>query len=187
MHQIISGPSKPVLILLLLTFNTLLLGCGTSKQISSTPPVPNQATQIIKFESITEGVTYTPGMELESPTLFVVGDLAEAAIFMEGFDDDQIKRIRNIDFKKTWVIAVFRGMMGNDGYGISVNTVILSPGEVRLIADFIDPAPGQFASSVISYPFHIIGLPRNEIQINADTVLTLYDSGGNKLAETKFP
>ena len=180
------------LLLCLVLLIVTLSGCTEKRveinqtQISPTqsvlPPL-NKNVSVIAFDSIDKGNSFTA--EIEKPTIFVAGSRDEASQFIRWMENiDVVSRIEKVDFNTNFVIAVFRGKMGNSGYGIEVQSISIYSGVVQLAVNLTDPAPGQAVADVISYPYHIILLPREKLQVAPGT-WAMYDPEGKVLAQMK--
>jgi hypothetical protein len=185
-------------VLLGLTFSGWLTGCNSnvpttpllitpsSSPALATQPKPTEAGQTIAFENLAQGDSYIA--EVESPTLFVISSTSEANRLVGWLNDaEAIARIQKVDFNTTWIIAVFRGKVKSSGYGITVDAVRFTPEAVQTTVSLIEPAPDQAVSAVISYPYHLILLPREKLQVASGTTWTVYTSEGKLLAQTKYP
>jgi len=196
-----NGFLKLGIALLVLALNVWLVGCspGTPAVPPSatsgptplilppgTPSRSTEAMQMITFKSLAQGESLTA--ELESPTLFVASSAAEAARFTRWLDDtDVITRIQEVDFNSAWVVAVFAGKMGSSGYSITIKKIGIVPQTVELVVEITKPAPGQNVSDVISYPYHIVLLPRERLKVTPGTIWSVYTQEGALLTQLNYP
>ncbi|MFW9821186.1 MAG: protease complex subunit PrcB family protein [Candidatus Thorarchaeota archaeon] len=65
-----------------------------------------------------------------------------------------------IDFRINFVIAVFFGMKGTSGYIINITKVIEKLSYFYVFVEEISPSPESLTLQVITYPCHIIIIPR---------------------------
>jgi hypothetical protein len=180
----------------------LLVGCSPSTPAAprsatsgptpfTPPPViqsrPSQTMQTLMFKSLAQGDSFTAA--LESPTLFVASSAAEAASFTQWLDDnDVITRIQEVDFNSAWVIAVFAGQVGSSGYSITIKQISLVQGALELIVEITRPDPGQYVVlDVISYPYHIVLLPRDNLNVTPGTIWSVYTQEGTLLTQRNYP
>lgn len=150
-------------------------------KISPTPLPPLDTKNLIPFESLDKGNSLIAG--IEKPTIFVAGSLDEIAQF-KILDANILQKIQKVDFSKTQVVGVLRGKMNTGGYGITVQTVSLTKGVVQLKVNFTNPSPDQMVTQVISYPYHIILIPREKL--DTPEIWAMYDEKGGLLAQIKL-
>ncbi len=174
----------------------LLSGC-TYKKIEITnatavptspglPPINTNISGRITFETLDIGNSITA--EMEKPEIIVAGNAAEAARFAGLLaEGDAATRIQKTDFNNTVMVAVFRGQMSTSGYGITVQEISLAPGMVKLTVNLTDPAPDQAVLPVISYPYHIILLKKEELNLAPGTIWAVHTPDDTLLAQTRYP
>jgi hypothetical protein len=180
--------SRLVPLLLALLSSVWLVGCALAGLLIPplTQPSPTQTPRAIVFETLTRGDSYTA--ELQVPALLVVRSAADGARCTEWLKDPDIaRRIEEVDFGTTSVVALFRGRMGSSGYGIAIQAISLASGTVQLTVDLTNPAPGQNVSDEVSYPCHIILVPREQLPMAPGTIWAVYDTEGSLLVETRYP
>jgi hypothetical protein len=68
-----------------------------------------------------------------------------------------------MDFEREWVVAVIRGRMGSGGFGINVEGIKRTPEGINIRVKLIDPDPRMFQQANMPHPFHIIRVPREEV------------------------
>lgn len=140
----------------------------------------------IAFESLTQGNSYTAG--LEQPTLFVASNVTEATRFTQWLNDPNItQRIQAVNFDATYIVAVFRGQVGSSGYGITIQQINTAAGTVKLSVSLTAPPPDRLVSTVIAYPYHIILVPREKLPLSPGTSWSAYTLEGKLLVQTKYP
>jgi|GEM_PF-944846 hypothetical protein len=171
-----------------------LVGCGRSTT-NSLPADSNTSTVINSggdrsslggFQNLVRGDAYSAG--LETPALFIAGNLDEATNFSNLVDkSEDIKKIQEVDFETHWVVAVFRGEVGTAGYGISIDDIKATDKGVRLQVSLSDPGPDEAVAQVVSYPYHLVTIPRDDLQVKAESVWTVYASDEKMLTEARYP
>ena len=140
----------------------------------------------LAFESLARGDSHAAGVE--KPALIVAGDDSEVARIAEWLEDAELAaEIREIDFSTTWVIAVFRGLVNTSGYGIETRAIHLEDGSVRLTVELADPAEDQAVAQVISYPYHVVAVPREELQPSPGTTVSAHTVEGKLLVQARYP
>lgn len=143
-------------------------------------------TRTISFEVLGQGDSLTAN--LENPALLIAGTLDETKSFMQWIDDAELNaKIAQVDFQQELVIALFRGKFGSSGYGITTQRVQSTATGVQITAKLEDPPADQNVSSVISYPYQIITIPRDQIDLTSKPVWSLLDTTGETLAQTRYP
>ena len=162
--------------------------------IHSTVPFPSSSTQprqpitmhAVVFESIAQGNSFIA--EVETPTLLIANSVNETTNFTKWLHDiDITSQLRKTNFNTHLVIAVFSGKKGSSGYSITINEIFTALKEVMLVVNLIKPEPGQRVQEVITYPYHIILLPKNDLQITPGTIWNVYSSEGVLLTKTIYP
>jgi len=149
-------------------------------------PRPTETMRMIAVETLDQGDSYTA--ELDIPTIFVAGSPAEAARFTKWLNDASVaRRIKEVNFNNSLVVAVFFGRTGSSGYGITIQQLRLTSGRVQVMVNLIEPTPGQNVLAIISYPYHIITIPRSELRVVPGTIWFVYAPDGTLLAQTKYP
>ncbi len=144
-----------------------------------------ETTNEITFQSLNQGDSYTA--RLEVPALFIAGNIEETNHFSGWLEADTAVRVQGIDFEDSLVVAVFQGKMGSSGYGIAVQKVELTSNTVQIFVNLTKPLPDQKVSDVISYPYHIILLPRPKLHFVPGMTWTISTMEGEILSQSKYP
>ena len=133
---------------------------------------------------------------LEKPTLLVAGNESEARWLAGHLNDpEQMAQFGEVDFDDTWIISVFRGQVNTAGYGIAIEDVqYITPAEgeesgevVQITVHLTDPSPDQMVAEVISYPDHVVMVPKADLPAAEGTVWSAYTSEGELFAQTRYP
>ena len=161
---------------LLVPFVVVLIsfsGCGkgvlnSSPEADGLPSTIRTDTRTISFEHLAGGDSHAAS--LEGPALFVAGEASEITSFTGMLSDPElVRRIGDADFDNNWVVAIFRGMVGTGGHGIRVKEIEKENETLKVAVDLSDPKPDQFVIQVISYPFHIITIPKKDLIVTGET------------------
>lgn len=180
--------TKPWLIGSLLLI-IIISGCTGYKteptNVTVTQPVPKDTVPTIDFISIANGNSNTA--ELDDPTIFVAGSAKEIEPFIGWLDEGVANRIRRIDFNSSFVVAVFSGRMGSDGYGITIQRINLVSEVVKIEVKITEPAPDRAYSDVITYPYGMILINREKLQVTNGTVWSVYAPDGTMLTQISYP
>ncbi|MBN1146433.1 MAG: protease complex subunit PrcB family protein [Anaerolineales bacterium] len=153
---------------------------------SQAPDLQPATGQAVPFTSLGQGNSLTA--EVEKPTLFVAGNSKEAARFAEWLDDPDLKaRLQALDFEEQFVVIVFAGVKGSSGYGVEVREISVVPGIVSLKVEFTEPAAGQISSDVISHPYHVISLSKEQIDATLLKTWAVIDMDGNEITQIDYP
>ena len=108
--------------------------------------------------------------ELENPFVYVASNEVDAAQLARWLDDaDLISRIKEANFNNTWVVGVFRGRMDSGGYDIAIEEVRSTDETVDITVRLTDPEPGDIVTDVISYPYDVILVPREDLPAASTT------------------
>ena len=141
---------------------------------SPSPPRgrPVKGADSIPFESVARGTSLNSELAtregLDAPSLVVARNRAEAQCLIGLLNPSAAKqvaaeRVGGIDFQREWVVAVIRGRMGSGGFGISVEEIKRTPEGINVRVKLIDPDPRVFQQANMPHPFHIIRVPRGEV------------------------
>ncbi len=175
--------------ILLAPFAVVLMsffGCGkgvlnSSPEADGLPSTIRTDTRTIAFEHLAGGDSHTAS--LEGPALFVAGNPSEITSFTGMLKDPElVRRIGDTDFDNNWVVAIFRGMVSTGGHGIRVKEIEKENETLKVAVDLSDPEPDQFVIQVISYPFHIITIPKKDLIVTGETTWSVVRTRGTPLA-----
>ena len=146
---------------------------------------PGEDRDLLDFRTLDRGASYTA--ELDKPALFVAGDASQVGRFADWLDDEMAAQVRGVDFDRVWVIAVFRGLASSSGYEIETRFVRATEEAVELTVDLKDPAPDQMVAQVITYPYHIVVVPREVLQPVSETIFSVHTGDGKLLVQVEYP
>ena len=179
---------------LLPTFAVVLIsfiGCGkgvldSSSEADGLSSTIRNDTRTIAFEHLAGGDSHTAS--LEGPALFVAGKASEINSFTGMLNDSElVRRIGDSDFEKNWIVAVFRGMVGTGGHGIRVAEIEKENETLKVTVDLSDPEPGHLVIQVISYPYHIITVPKENLIVTEETTWSVVRTRDAPLAPVIDP
>lgn len=77
--------------------------------------------------------------------------------------------------------------MGTSGYGIAVQEINLAPGKVQIKVNLTDPSPERMVQPVISYPYQIILVPKEKLQVAPGTIWAVYTLENKLLTQIQYP
>lgn len=141
----------------------------------------------IPFESVAQADSYI-SYGTPTPALFIASNPSEAAHLIRWLNKANIaKQIQDIDFNTTWVVAVFREEVPSSGYGITIWEISTAPGTVHLTVNLTNRAADRLHSAIMSYPYHIVLIPREEIRVAPGTIWSVYATEGTLLVQSKYP
>jgi hypothetical protein len=169
----------------------LAVGCGAAGPAPAPTAAPGEGKPVA-FDSLDRGDSTIAGLDAATlrstaSAVFVAGSPAEAAQFAAWLTASGAARLEAVDWNAAWVVALFRGRVGSSGYGITVRSVGQVPGELRLTAQLTDPAPDQNVLTVESYPYDVILVPRQGLEVASATTWSAYDSEGMLIAQNRVP
>lgn len=95
--------------------------------------------------------------------------------------------MEDVDFTRHWVVVVVRGIRPSAGYGIQIQSVRRGPGVVSLRVKLTSPAPRQFITQALTYPYHFIKIQRSKLSIPAGTKWAAHTPSEELLAQTIYP
>jgi uncharacterized membrane protein len=105
---------------------------------------------------------------LVEPRRFVIRDpQAFAAVWTAHAGSDL--RMPRVDFEEQMVVAVFAGGRPTPGYGIAVAGTRREPDALVIFVDETGPEPSGVAAQVLSSPYHIAAIPRDDGEIRFNT------------------
>ncbi len=166
------------LILSLAIFAGWLLLASRPKSDMTTP------TSHIPFQTLSKGDAYTA--ELPEPAMFVAGNHTETTPFAKWlYENDPV--LQQVDFDRSLVLAISAGRKGSSGYGITVRAITASTSTVNVLIHLDEPDPGQFVSDVISYPYHIVELDKDDIALQTSLSWVAHLQDGTPITRTRYP
>jgi hypothetical protein len=71
-----------------------------------------------------------------------------------------VDNVRDIDYARFFVILVTQGKQCCTGYGVAVRQVMRNKNQVKILATFTTPAPGQAVSDTLTDPYHAISIEK---------------------------
>ena len=79
------------------------------------------------------------------------------------------------------------GFRSTGGYGIHVVNVAVEDGHIRLTVVLTSPLPRQSQIQIVTYPFHLVAISKEDIVSPPGTTWSMATKDGNVLAETVYP
>jgi hypothetical protein len=136
----------------------------------------------IELEFVTISQSTLSQGKSDSRNLVVNTRDAWQSLWSEVSDDISLP---NIDMSEYVVIAVFSGIKGSGGHGITISKAFLDP-EKKLNVKIIDTSPGIncITTQAVTYPYHIIavklpypnGIDRSRYKASLDLEHTKFDT-----------
>lgn len=65
-----------------------------------------------------------------------------------------------VDFAREMAVAVFLGTQTSAGHGVRIRAVRTAAAEVIVEYQVTRPAPGNVAAQILTFPYHIVAVPR---------------------------
>ena len=162
---------------------------------TSTGPPPTMLsdetqTDTVPFKRIKKG--YWPVSRRLKPTLFVsgveegssrFGDRLRAATLI-----DDVKPFLSPDEPGAeWRAIVFLGLRASGGYGISVESVSMQEGQVRLTVVVTSPRNDEAVFDAEAHPYEVVVMAEEDIVSPPGTTWSMVTEDGTVLAETVYP
>ena len=146
----------------------------------------DEASPGVPLQTLAQGESRTAG--IETTTLIAAGNPTEAhhIVALLGSSLD-VARIGEVDFGTSLLVAVVRGQVPTGGYGIAIDGIAAAQDEVRVTVSLADPAPGRILPEVLSYPYHLVVVPRTALPTQPGVRWVAVTPGGDLLAETQLP
>ena len=135
----------------------------------------------ISFQSIAKAAPL--GSEPPQPILYIATSVEDAERFLPWLEAEHQKAVRANDWGERVVVAVFRGAVGTNGFGITVRRLRVEHDRLRLIVVFHDPPPQSMARPAFTTPYHIIALPKRSFATSMPASWILENSQRQILAQ----
>jgi hypothetical protein len=105
---------------------------------------------------------------IDAPRQSVVRTQGEWEALWRAHDYD--KPAPTVDFSKEMVVAVFMGSRPTGGYGVEITSVAERNGALVVSYRERSPSPGAIAAQVLTFPFHIVAVPRRAGDVKFEKV-----------------
>ena len=92
--------------------------------------------------------------------------------------------LQGIEPSETWVVVAYSGSTATDGHAIAIQEVRLDEGQVIVTVIITSPLPGQPASAVMTHPYHVIGISKQDMLVPSQVNWLMVTEDGTVLAET---
>ena len=159
---------------------------ATSAPSPSPSPSPTLAPSAVSFETLVQGDSRSG--DLKDPTLVVAGTRDQAGrITPFVIERRAVSQLQTVDFDRYWLVAVLAGQKPSAGYGIEVRSIVSGPGGVRITVEQTRPAPDSVAATVLSYPFHLVLIPRDQLSPAPGTGWEVHERSGALLTRATYP
>jgi len=126
--------------------------------------------------------------EWVGPALFVAGEASEAIYLAQWLNDPRLEaRIEEVDFDHNWLIIAFGGRMRSSGYSMAVEDIQYEDETVQVTVRLTTPTPDQMVDQVISYPYDVVVMAKEELPVAMGTVWLMQTVDGVLLTRTRYP
>jgi hypothetical protein len=75
-----------------------------------------------------------------------------------------------VDFSKDMVVGVFMGSRPTAGYNVSIVSTFQKDGNVLVRYRESRPAPGTMAAQVLTFPFHLVAIPKASADVKFEKI-----------------
>lgn len=149
--------NKPIVLLLIMGFFALPLGCMGKKQAL-------KKDTSVKFTEIIRG-NYSG---IQDKTFVTVSSSDELKnLWSKVFSSrSPVPEIPSIDFEQEMVIGLFMGTFSTGGYSVFVEEVTETPEELRVRYRFKTPERDEMVTMALSQPFQLLIIPRTSKNIS---------------------
>ena len=89
----------------------------------------------------------------------------------------EVPPLPKVDFKAFTAILVSMGEQNSGGYTINVKSIVDSKSEEKVIVNESKPGASCMTTSVMTYPFQLIMLPKTAGKISFERKETIYECG----------
>lgn len=120
--------------------------------------------------------------QIEEPALYIFSDPDAFKEIAEWFSPEQRDAVAGIDYNSYYLAAAFYGVASTSGHSITVQEVYVEGDVVKVIAAREGVPEGSMASDVISYPYHLVTIPKDGLDVPEGALWELIDTEGVLLA-----
>jgi hypothetical protein len=125
----------------------------------------------LAFETVASG--HFSGIELEAPQVFMLESQVQWQEFW-GRHTSITAPAPTVDFEQEMVIAVVDKLQPNGGYTLEITKVLPKDDRLLVLATRREPGPSCITSDVITQPFHIVRLPKSDLQLGLEVSAEQY-------------
>jgi hypothetical protein len=148
--------------------------------------------ETISFQSVAHGDDLHSGRAtragLDAPAVVIARTRAQAeclvGLLNTGAAEQVTEQIKKVDFNLESVVAVVRGRMSSGGFGIRVERISRAPEGVSITVRLTNPDPRVFQQQNMPHPFHIVRVPREEVDVAIKGTWIVRTVGGQLLTST---
>jgi len=142
-------------------FLLVMIGCKTTKNNNS----KTQNKQVV-FQTISKGTLFGDGIEgISESNLIVLNGKAWNAIQNNMNKENSVSssfKENSIDFSNEMVICVFDKIRSTGGFSVEIEEILIENDTTKVNYYIKKPAQGQMTSSVVTQPYHIVKMQKND-------------------------
>ena len=142
-------------------FLLVMIGCKTTKNKVSKIEINE-----VVFQTISKGALFGDGIEgISESNLIVLNGKAwnslQNNMNKENSVTNTFKEI-NIDFSNEMIFCVFDKVRSSGGFSVEIENIFIENDTTKVNYKIIKPAQGQMTSSVVTQPYHIVKMQKND-------------------------
>lgn len=147
----------------------LLAGCSLSTAtrlpkatLAPTPTLAQYETDI-PFETIVlepEGNYYDGTVGFTGSQLLLLTRPEQLTVLEDKVSPEAMTKLRQVDFDKHSVIALFRGVMPTNNYHTVIDRIAYRGDHLWVHAQFFLPRTGSIVTPAYTSPYHLVKIPR---------------------------
>lgn len=125
-------------------------------------PSPSPAERDLPFETIERGDSdYYHFHPAEPQHVFVITSAEEASRLTGWVSREAEKKLAQLDYRRYFLIAVFRGHFASSGYDPIIQRVVRQGDRLVVHVQFWAPSPYYAVTAAASQPYHVVRVLRD--------------------------
>ncbi|MBN2003154.1 MAG: protease complex subunit PrcB family protein [Anaerolineae bacterium] len=138
----------------------------------------------LSFETIEKksGLSTSGGYDSGEPFLVVIAQLDEVSDLDGWITEDARLQLQTLDYGTYFVVGVFQGRKGTDGYEIGIERVVRQRDEITFFVQTHEPRPDEKKNDTVTSPYHLVRVEKMEVVDSDLTFSAIVD--GNVIATT---
>jgi hypothetical protein len=94
------------------------------------------------------------------PRLIVIAEPEDIAEAESLITPEARQELQEMDFQTEFAVLVNQGLRSAGGYTVNVQRVVRRDAEITILANFLEPEPGEAIDGVESIPYQLIRIPK---------------------------
>jgi len=154
-------PAYTILSALMLSILTMM-GCSSGGAVRFPPqgPGPSPIPESIPFETI--GLEDTNEYDGRQPYLALIASVDDIEKVRGLVSTDALTQLRELDFRRYFAVAIFRGRQGSGGYATIIERIVRRDDQYVVHVQFWGPSPYYEVTMEVTSPYHLIRVRRDD-------------------------